>query len=86
MRWKLALRPSRLLLCLMMIAAVPASSLAEQRSPGGITLEAQRRCQKKNDACIHYCLQSGKAGKELNSCTEGCTRNLSRCYKGLPPA
>ncbi|MBX7249982.1 MAG: hypothetical protein K1X35_13175 [Caulobacteraceae bacterium] len=76
----------RLLILVAVAAALPASTLAEPARTNSPTPELKKTCQKKHDTCVHYCIQSGKVGKDLNNCTEGCALNANRCFRGLPPA
>ncbi len=52
-------------------------AFAAQKKPTGVF--RQLNCQSVHSSCIDRCISSGKAGTQLNKCSESCAGKYLRC-------
>lgn len=74
------LKASLILAASIAFASFVASSdaaLAKPKKPSGVF--RQSTCQSVHEACVGRCINSGKAGSQLNRCSEGCAGKYLRC-------
>lgn len=65
-------------IALAFITVSPGSALAERtKQTSGVFKNVT--CQQSHESCVTRCINSGKAGSQLNLCTQSCAGKYLRC-------